>query len=240
MILRQFPTRQDDAPGNMALDWLLLEKRPVLEEACFRSYGWLRPAATFGYGQVWEAVRAQAGVAFAELVRRPTGGGFVDHREDWTYSLVVPAGHPWHRPPGTTVYQAVHQVLCDVLIGLGQPARLAPPVEKSASPPGSDAASLPAACFAAPEPFDVVAPSGRKIAGAALKRNRRGLLLQGSIWRPNAPGLADWDAFETAFLARLALAIGARQENSGWPEWPPDSEEFLRQQLASEEWNQRR
>jgi lipoate-protein ligase A len=54
---------------------------------------------------------------------------------------------------------------------------------------------LPGQCFAGYEKFDVLS-NGRKIAGAAQRRNKHGLLIQGSI-QPVPAGI-DFQAFVTA------------------------------------------
>jgi lipoate-protein ligase A len=88
--------------------------------------------------------------------------------------------------------------------------------------------------------------SGEKIAGAAQKRNKHGLLFQGSIWRPATSlpavgsakeGLAvDWDRFEEDFTARLAAQLGATAQPVPWPELNEDEVSGLTEQYASAEW----
>ena len=53
--------------------------------AAFRAYGWREPTITFGLSQPFTAVRTLLGEGdgILRLVRRPTGGGVVDHRDDW-------------------------------------------------------------------------------------------------------------------------------------------------------------
>ena len=94
MNLEVLPVRTAGAAENMALDFLLLQRHPGPALARFRHYGWRSEAFTFGYSQKIAAVRGRlpAGGPF-DLCRRPTGGGVVDHREDWTYTLVIPRGH---------------------------------------------------------------------------------------------------------------------------------------------------
>jgi lipoyl(octanoyl) transferase len=94
MQLDLLPTRAGGAAENMAVDFLLLQRYPAAENARFRHYNWHRPAFTFGYGQLLGYVKEQlpAGEP-VELCRRPTGGGVVDHRNDWTYALVIPGEH---------------------------------------------------------------------------------------------------------------------------------------------------
>jgi lipoyl(octanoyl) transferase len=150
---------------NMALDEALLESstRPLL-----RFYRWDHPALSFGYFGKFEDVAEHA--VQRDLVRRWTGGGIVFHGEDLTYALVIPSSLRHLHQSSTLVYEAVHAALRDVLIDQGHRASLA--AEKSAT--------ISEACFARPVVADVMA-NGRKIAGAAHRRTRAGLLHQGSI-----------------------------------------------------------
>lgn len=233
MKFLQLPDRTGDAPDNMATDFLLLQRFERPNDIRFRHYGWRRPAITFGYSQKLAFVMEQAPPE-RTLCRRPTGGGIVDHLNDWTYSLVLPRRHPLWDRPALLAYQLLHENLAAALRGLGQPAALQPAVPKN------DRDSAPEVCFTRPELDDVIHPdSGRKIAGAALKRNKQGLLFQGSIDREMLSGL-DWSQFAAAFPALLAEQLEADLEESGWPAFDPDEEIAVTDQFASTEWNERR
>src|SRR5690606_12781101 len=129
---------------------------------------------------------------------RPTGGGIVDHRDDWTYALVLPRNHPLEEVRATSSYRAVHEALAGAMREQGVPAALKP-----ATDPAED--SLPGVCFQRAEVFDVVEEhSGNKIAGAAQKRNKHGLLFQGSIGRAAFTATDfDWNRFEERFASLL-------------------------------------
>jgi lipoate-protein ligase A len=84
--------------------------------------------------------------------------------------------------------------------------------------------------------FDVIHEhTGDKIAGAAQKRNKHGLLFQGSIWKP-AVGAIDWDMFGGRFIVALAEAAGASMTPVPWPELSDDEVEALIGQYSSPEW----
>src|SRR3954469_1809666 len=123
MLLDLLPTRSGGAAENMAHDFLLLQRYPREAVARFRHYGWRGPAFTFGYAQKIAIVR---GLLPREgpfdLCRRPTGGGIVDHRDDWTYALVIPRGHPLEEIRATTSYREVHEALAAALRTQGVPA----------------------------------------------------------------------------------------------------------------------
>ena len=93
-------------------------------------------------------------------------------------------------------------------------------------------------CFQRAELYDVVhTATGAKIAGAAQKRNKHGLLFQGSLWRPAVGDVAvDWEGFETDFIAALAAELGAEAEAVPWPEFNEDEVSGLVDQYASREW----
>ena len=250
------PTRSDSAAANMAADFLLLRRYPEAgrANARFRAYGWHRPAFTFGYSQKISWVRAQlpTDAEGVELVRRPTGGGLVDHRDDWTYALVIPRGHEMEKARAVDSYRAVHAALAAALVAGGQPAVLKERCETAADADaagegeggelaGCAAAKGPTVCFTRPELYDVVDPvTGAKIAGAAQKRSKEGLLFQGSIWRPAATGVRDWEVLAETFVAGLAAALGAEVEATSWPEFAEGEYEALTEQYAAPEWTEAR
>ncbi len=236
------PTRADSAAANMATDFLLLRRYPEKQYARFRAYGWHRPAFSFGYSQkiAWVRARlpaeAEQGRA-VELVRRPTGGGLVDHREDWTFALVIPRGHDLEAARAVESYRAVHAALAGALRDCGQAAVL----KERCEPEACDGEKGPTVCFTRPELYDVVHPeSGVKIAGAAQKRTKEGLLFQGSIWRPAAPAVVDWEVLQAAFVAKLAEVLRAEAAETPWPDFAEAELEGLVEQYGAVEWTEAR
>ena len=238
MSLHILPTRMAGAAENMAIDFLLLQRYPHASASRFRHYGWRAPAFTFGYGQKIAFVREQLPRdEVFDLCRRPTGGGIVDHRDDWTYALVLPRNHPLEEVRAMLSYRAVHEALAGALREQGIAA-----VVKPAADPAEDA--TPGVCFQRAEVFDVVDErTGSKIAGAAQKRNKHGLLFQGSMARAAVPaGHFAWDDFEQQFAAQLACALG---QDGGpvhvpWPEFDDDEVAGLSEQYATPEWIEKR
>lgn len=233
MDLHVLPERASDAAGNMAVDFLLLQRYPEADVVRFRHYAWQRPAFTFGYSQKIADVRARLPAEERlDLTRRATGGGLVDHRHDWTYALVLPRKHALFDRPGPTIYQCLHEAMARALQAQGGP------VELQRENPETE----PGVCFARPEVHDVIRSDTTevKVAGAALKRGKHAILLQGSVWRPAVPELADWDAFAETFVAELASALAVNARPTGFPEFSPEEEEALVNQYASPEWIERR
>ena len=235
MQLELLPVRTDSAAGNMAADFLLLQRYPRPGAARFRHYGWHRPSYTFGYSQKIAWVRGQlAGREPFDLCRRPTGGGVVDHTGDWTYALVIPRGHPLEERPAPHSYQAVHEALAEALCAQGVPAVLKRPTPE-AEP------HAPGLCFELAEVHDVVrADDGRKLAGAAQKRNKHGLLFQGYLWRPFAFELQDWDRFLEDFGTSLGRVLSLPVQELSWPEYAEGEHEALTEHYSSPEWMEHR
>ena len=164
----------NEAAFNMALDETLLEGAVELAHPVVRFYGWTQPAATFGYFQSIEDI--ERATLLRPLIRRPTGGGLVPHDHDWTYSVVIPPNSPWYALRASESYEQMHRWIQRAFAALDTPTELAACCRKE----------IAGQCFAGYEKSDVLW-LGRKIAGAAQRRTKSGLLIQGSVQPP--PGL---------------------------------------------------
>ena len=188
------------AAFNMALDEALLENISRLGKPVLRFYGWTEPAATFGYFQNFSEVALTTHLR--PLIRRPTGGGIVPHDADWTYSAIFPPGHEWHSLKAEESYRRIHDWLRQAFMGLKIETELAPCCKKT----------LPGQCFIGHEKSDLLW-HGKKIAGAAQRRNKLGLLIQGSVQSPVASVThGDW---ERAMAAVAAKHCGVRWQVGG-------------------------
>ena len=203
MHLVQLPNVFGTAIENMAVDNTLLQTVPK-KHALFRHYGWTEPSLSFGYTQRHTEVSLLAPDGIC-LIRRPTAGGMVDHRNDWTYSLILHAEVPAASLPLANIYSHIHQSLQDALEKIDIHSRLAPCPKQchTHKVPAEDSPH----CFDKPVADDLLNPeNGAKIAGAAIKRSRHGILLQGSIDRSALP--ADFPT--THFTEHFTQAIAKR------------------------------
>jgi lipoyl(octanoyl) transferase len=220
-----------EAAFNMALDEALLEATTRLQRPVLRFYGWTERAATFGYFQKFASV--ERATRLRPLVRRPTGGGIVPHDTDWTYSFAVPPGHEWHGLAATESYRRMHEWIRRAFARLKIEAELAQ-TKKSAS----GGVDIPGECFVGHEQFDLLW-RGKKIAGAAQRRNKLGLLIQGSVQPPPvSTKRGDWEGAMRAAATELFSA--------GWDEFSPDeglsarTEELARQKYSQKAYNGKR
>ncbi len=192
-----------DPAFNMALDEALLEGAAHLGSPVLRFYSWTEPAATFGYFQKF--VEVERATQLRPLIRRPTGGGIVPHDQDWTYSLAFPADHEWHSLKAEESYRRVHEWIRSAFAKLNIATELAPGCKKSA----------PGECFVGHVKFDLLW-KGEKIAGAAQRRNKMGLLIQGSVQPPPiSPARPDWEQ-AMGEAGRVASGIT-------WSDFQPDA-----------------
>ena len=194
--LRLWHGKAGSPSWNMAADELLLKHSAAFGQAMLRFYLWDQPSASFGYFQRYTEVVSLTGLR--PLIRRPTGGGLVLHDEsEWTYSLTFPPTHPWWQLKAEESYRCVHEWVRHAFEGCGVAVELCP--ETRPAGPGQ--------CFVGAEKCDLLF-NGQKIAGAAQRRNRDGLLIQGSV-QAKATGV-ERGAWETAMLAERE-----------WSEWQP-------------------
>jgi lipoyl(octanoyl) transferase len=220
--------RPQSAAMNMAIDEALLESAAV---STIRFYHWRSPAVSFGYFGRFSDVEIYA--AERDLVRRWTGGGIVFHGDDLTYSIVIPASDPVFDESSIAVYEKIHRALAHALNRVGKRAVVAGGVD-----PGGTTLTKHAAvsaggynCFANPVRADVMV-DGRKIAGAAQRRTRRGLLQQGSI-----QGIAASTHLAQKFAQTLSNNRSEFELNKQTVE---RAEELARQKYGTESWQQRR
>ena len=203
------------AAMNMAIDEALLFEE-ANREPILRCYRWRAPSVSFGYFTLWTSVADR--YRQWDLVRRWTGGGTVEHHGDFTYSLVLPAGG--FLPTNRELYSLVHTSIAEVLHRQGYLVALAETEDRRPSD----------ACFQRAVEFDVKL-AHLKVAGAAIRRHRRGVLLQGSI-----QGIKLSPGFKADFAAQLGdrvvpLALTASITEA--------AERLAHEKYGSPAWNQR-
>ncbi len=152
-------------PENMAVDEWMLE---TIDDPILRVYQWSGRWGSLGcFCCLNQAIDNLPDIP---LVRRATGGGIVDHQNDWTYSLVISKNENLFRIRASESYRLIHEVLSFVLSD-----------RFKLVPSASSEAELGGVCFEKPVAFDVMDSVGNKIAGAGQRRTKDGLLHQGSV-----------------------------------------------------------
>lgn len=201
---------------NMAADELLSRRG----EAWLRLYGWREPSVSYGYFDT-SSIAAQLfpgeGVRY---IRRWTGGGIVDHRSGYTYTLTLP-GSDSPYPPASVLYRWIHGALVRALQAGGIECSL---LEADAPDGGR-------ACWASPVASDIVDAEGNKLAGAGQRRYRGAVLHQGLIQRCEpAPG---WGQLLAAGLADATTELHTAEP---WPGFDAELHELCRSKYLAPAW----
>jgi lipoate-protein ligase A len=198
-----------------------------------RFYRWKSPALSFGYFGRFADVAEYA--AERDLVRRWTGGGIVFHGDDLTYSIIMPSTEPAFGESPMAIYEKIHRALADALAETGQRAVVAAIGDRgslrSAIGTGVTDPGYSSHCFANPVQADVII-DGRKVAGAAQRRTRAGLLHQGSI---QGIDLGD------GFAERFARELSHDRKTHSLPEAVEyRAQEIAAQKYGTQDWLRRR
>ncbi|PZR72318.1 MAG: hypothetical protein DLM52_13175 [Chthoniobacterales bacterium] len=200
----------------MAIDEVLLRTTP---KPLLRFYRWREQSVSFGYFDRFEEAHQFAGGR--ALVRRWTGGGIVPHGEDVTYSVMISPGESAFHLSSPEIYRRIHEAIGAVLRKSGVNTE----VVATAAP------RISAACFANPVAADLV-EDNRKIAGAAHRKTRGGLLHQGSIQRND---------LDESFREQLASALSSNVEPADMSTGVLEAAEKLAaDRYATETWLRRR
>lgn len=203
------------AAEAMAVDEALLEWGQC---SVLRIYLWGEPAVTYGYFDEEATARRLFEGEGLRFVRRWTGGGIVDHRQDIPFTLAM---HRDGRPPSATLYRWIHGALARVLKECGTECIL---LEGDAPDGGR-------ACFSSPVTSDLVLPNGDKLAGGGQRRVRNGVLHQGSIQNCSLP--EGWDSM---LAARLSDTYTLHENTELFPGMNGRVQELLLSKYATEEW----
>lgn len=178
-MLHILDTKIGSAEENMRLDQSLLETLDPKGQPILHLYEWKGPSATFGFFIQPDKHLNLGAVERHQisLARRSTGGGIVFHIWDLAFSFLMPSQHFAFSLSTLENYRFVNEVVLEIMrefFILKETAQLIP------SSFASIVKECQNFCMAKPTQYDVV-DEGKKIAGAAQRRTKRGYLHQGTI-----------------------------------------------------------
>lgn len=195
-----------------------------------RVHGWYRPVLSLGRSQaIPEGLLEHATRVDVEVVRRPTGGGWLLH---WPGDLAITIGYSGPLRAGE-LRRCSRQLAQAIALGLSAQRRLAMVFDG-----GESAKSRAEVCFERVDRDEVVVDR-TKVAGVALCRYGRAALVQSAIpltkvddarmsfsdrWDPLRAAAAaacvgvDREALARSIVAALA-AVGSYREGRPWS-WP--------------------
>lgn len=230
-----------DGAWNMAVDEaILLQRKNGTTLSTLRIYSWQKRTVSLGYFQRVDKNTADfCGQNNIDLIRRPTGGGFVLHDQEITFSVVFSRQDLRDQRQAVEYFRIIATCIQNALSTMGVTVSLEENVFS-----GKDNHFF---CFNNPTKYDLLV-NGKKVCGSAQRRYRDIILQQGSLilrtpgdpvfWQ-QAAGLEEvlrqpisrdeiCDAFQKSFAAELQLNF-----NSGKL---TESELVLARQLTAEKY----
>jgi len=152
------------------LNALRPESSPILH-----LYDFDRPSATYGY--FTDPTKYLKQNAPITLARRPTGGGIIFHTSDFAFSVLLPSGHEGYSCNTLDNYAYINRLVAKAIFSFTEGTVEATLLQAGTKEKRSIKDQF---CFAKPTVYDLIA-EGKKVAGAAQRRKKQGLLHQGSI-----------------------------------------------------------
>jgi lipoate-protein ligase A len=168
-----------DGTANMEVDRESLARveASTVPLTILRFYGWTRPTVSVGRNQKPERAvdLAYCSAHGIDVVFRPTGGRAVLHDRELTYAIASNAVDVFG---GGTIYETYRRISIALAEGyrrLGLDVVVAPDTTRPDHDPDRDPP-----CFVSPSRYELMS-GGRKIAGSAQRRLRRGFQQHGSM-----------------------------------------------------------
>lgn len=167
------------AAMNMAVDEFLMgsQERPE-SEPVLRFYSWERPSITIGYFQDAESIEKKwrCRERNIPLVRRPTGGGLVQHGNDLTFSLALKCPSVFLPGDVKSSYLNINGVLIEGLKEIFKPLDFADC--KTLTRPRGQGELI---CFESPSCYDLML-DGKKVGGSSQRRRSGAMLHQAALF----------------------------------------------------------
>jgi len=162
---------------NMAVDEAILEEvASGGKSPTFRLYGWEPACLSLGYAQPWRDINIGILGAFGwNIVRRPTGGRAILHKNELTYAVIAPASEPRLQGGVIESYKYLSKALLQALGQLGASAQAAVFNKNT-----HDQRTHNPVCFEVPSNYEITV-KGKKLIGSAQARRKDGILQHGSL-----------------------------------------------------------
>lgn len=175
--MKVLDTGAQSAEQNMRLDAELLESLDPGGPMILHFYDWEGECATYGHfvSPADFLNLEEAKKKGLNLAKRPTGGGIIFHIWDLAFSVLIPSSHPRFSENTLENYAFVNNRVLEAVSSY---------VDEKPALIEENGAALDTFCtrfcMAQPTKYDVLL-NGRKIAGAAQRKTKNGLLHQGTI-----------------------------------------------------------
>jgi len=167
--------KDTEKPGayNMALDKYLADDPPDMP--LLRIYYWDPPAVSLGYGQnLIEYNKNIFDILNIDIVYRPTGGRAVLHKNEITYSVIIPENSEYFKCGIHELYRIISEALLTGLTIVDKGFK----IERNIKEENKYTNNVN--CYDSIARFEIKL-NGKKIVGSAQRRLKNGILQHGSI-----------------------------------------------------------
>lgn len=172
-------TGTDSGYNNMAIDASLLANLDNSSRPTIHFYEWQADCATYGYFVDPFTFLRKDGVEKVglQLAKRPTGGGIIFHLWDFAFSVAIPSASYLFSENTLENYRFINQAVLNTAKEFMGNSTSASLIVDDFLPKDIHCKRF---CMAQPTKYDVIM-CGRKIAGAAQRKTKKGFLHQGTI-----------------------------------------------------------
>ncbi len=161
----------------MALDKYLADDPPDMP--LLRIYYWDPPAVSLGYGQnLIEYNKNIFDILNIDIVYRPTGGRAVLHKNEITYSVIIPENSEYFKCGIHELYRIISKAILEGLKTVDKGFK----IERNIKEENKYTNNVN--CYDSIARFEIKL-NGKKIVGSAQRRLKRGILQHGSILLEN-------------------------------------------------------
>lgn len=173
------------AEENMAIDHRLLSSLASNSNPILHFYDWVASSITYGYFCAPDKFLCKKGLQKhgIQMARRPTGGGIIFHAFDLAFSFLLPSSHPSFSLNTLENYRCVNEIIAKTIrdfLNSSIQLELLSCQDRCSQGDKSEKDIFKNFCMARPTVYDVV-EAGRKLAGGAQRRTKKGFLHQASI-----------------------------------------------------------
>jgi lipoate-protein ligase A len=161
----------------MAVDEAILQNLALEKNiTTLRLYGWQPACLSLGYAQPSGDINlSKLDQLGWNIVRRPTGGRAILHKDELTYSVIASASDKRLQGSILESYKYISKALLMALNQLGASAQTAV-INKTTD----DQSTHNPVCFEVPSDYEITV-NGKKLIGSAQARRKEGILQHGSL-----------------------------------------------------------
>ncbi|MGM0608643.1 MAG: lipoyl protein ligase domain-containing protein [Candidatus Muiribacteriota bacterium] len=201
MIIKDFGVFE--AEENMQIDLEMLQKAYTRDDILFRIYGWKNLTVSLGkFQKVDKSIIKKLKTNGISVVKRPSGGRAVIHKNDLTYAFAAPLSF-FKEKSVKKLYMEISAPIIETIENFSEKkVKINTGMAKNYFNKNS--------CFSSVSLYELQDEVGRKILGSAQTRTAGGVLQHGSIYYDYPPEIS---FFLPEYNKKIAVVKEVFEEN---------------------------